>query len=136
MQKFHALQLQKRVGVAHRRSFAAVLECACHACQLDRGAPRPTPLRCVRLGSVMVSTAPAMLSGEVDFWMHNTHVTCQCIVAGESLFLDTQCAADFLLARVVNRVFVPGKIVRTGEDRAARLAGSGVDALTLVWAGL
>lgn len=68
--------------------------------------------------------------------MDSYHVTCQCIVAGESLFLDTQCAANFLLARVVNRVFVPGKIVRTGEDRAARLAGSGVDALTFVWAGL
>jgi hypothetical protein len=78
----------------------------------------------------MVSTTSAMLSGEIDLWMHNAlrmllarlrlvlarcvmtyHVTCQCIVARESLFLDAQRAADFLLARVVNRILMPSEII-------------------------
>lgn len=56
----------------------------------------------------------------------------QRIVARECLLLDTQCAANLLFARVVNRVFVSGKIVGTREDGVAGLARSGVDALALV----
>jgi len=32
------------------------------------------------LGSIVVSTTSAMLPGEVDLWMYNTHVTRQCII--------------------------------------------------------
>jgi hypothetical protein len=103
----------------------------------------------------MVPTTSAMLSGEVDLWMHNAlrmslarlrlvlarcvltyHVTCQCVVARKGLLFNAQCAADLLLAPVVNRVLVPSEIVRPREDGVARLSGSGVDALTLVWACL
>jgi hypothetical protein len=61
--------------------------------------------------SVMVTSASAMLSGEVDLRMYNTHVACQCIVAGKGLFLDTKCAADLLLARIVDCVLVTGEII-------------------------
>jgi len=115
----------------------AALECNNHS----RGPARPAAVinstrSMFGSYSVVVSTSSAVLSGKVDLWMHNAHVTCQCIVAGEGLFFHTQCAANFLLARIVDRVFVAGKIVRTGEDGVARLAGCGVDALTLVWARL
>jgi hypothetical protein len=82
--------------------------------------------------SIMVSSAPAMLSRKVHLWMHNAHVPRQCIVARKSLLLGTQCTADLLLAAVVNRVLVPGEIVRTGEHSVAWLAGCGVNALTFV----
>jgi hypothetical protein len=103
----------------------------------------------------MVPTASAMLSGEVDLWVYNAlqmllarpclllarcvltyHVTCQCVIAREGLLFDAQCAADLLLAPVMNRVLVPSEVIRPREDGVARLPGSGVDALTLVWACL
>jgi hypothetical protein len=116
-----------RSGDACYRTFAAVLECRCHAGV--RGA-RPTPS--CGLGSIMVSTTSAMLSGEIDLWVHNAlrmllarlhlvlarcvmnsyHVTCQCIVAREGLLLDAQCAPDFLLAAVMDCVLVPSEIIR------------------------
>lgn len=84
------------------------------------------------LGLVMVPTAPAMFSGEVDLRMHNAlqivlawlrlviasavdsyHVACQSIVAGKGLLLNAQCTTDLLLASIVNRVLVSGKVVRT-----------------------
>jgi hypothetical protein len=109
----------------------AALECKNHS----RGPARPSALinpTHVRRHSVVVSTSSAVLSGKVNLWVHNAHMTCQCIVAREGFFLDTQCAANFLLARIVDRVLVSSEIIGAGEDGVAGLAGSGVDALTLV----
>jgi len=92
--------------------------------------------RLVRICSVMVAASSSMLSGEVNLRMYNTHVPCQRIVARESLFLNAQCATDLLLACIVDRILVSGKIVRARENGVARLAGGGVDALTLVWTRL
>jgi hypothetical protein len=60
------------------------------------------------------------------------HVARECVVARKRLFLDAQCAAHLLLARVVDRVLVPGQVVGPREDGVAGLAGRGVDALALV----
>lgn len=84
----------------------------------------------------MIATTSAMLAGEVDLWMHDAHVPRQRIVAAEGLLLDAECAAHFLLARVVDGVLVARQVVGSREDGVARLAGGGVDALTLVWARL
>ena len=73
-----------------------------------------------------------MLAREVHLGMHNTHVSCQRIVARECLLFSAQGTADLLLTSVVDSVLVTGEIVWTREDRVARLASCGVDALTLV----
>jgi hypothetical protein len=73
-----------------------------------------------------------VLAREVHLRMHDTHVSRQSIVARECLLFDAKRATDFLLASVVDGVLVTGEIIRTREDRIARLAGCGVDALTLV----
>jgi len=73
-----------------------------------------------------------MLSGEVDLRMYDAHVACQRIVAGEGLFFDAQCASNFLLSHIMNRILVSGEIVRTGKYGVARLAGCWVDTLALV----
>jgi len=62
----------------------------------------------------------------------DTHVACQCVVARKSFLLDTECAAYLLLARIVYRVLVTGEVIGTRKYGVARLAGRGVDALTLV----
>lgn len=86
--------------------------------------------------SIVATTAPTMLSGEIDLRMDDTHVPRQRIIAAECLLLDAKCAADFLLAGIVNCVFMSGEVIGSREDGVARLAGGGVNALTLVWARL
>lgn len=80
----------------------------------------------------MVTSTPAVLSGEVNLGMHDAHMACQCVIARESLFLDAKCAANLLLARVVYCVLVTCEVIRAGKYSVARLASRGVDALTLV----
>lgn len=82
--------------------------------------------------SIVITSALAMLTGEIYLWVDNPHVPRQCIVAAECLLLYAKRAADFLLARVVNCIFVSGEVVRPGEDGVAGLAGGGVNALTFV----
>jgi hypothetical protein len=61
----------------------------------------------------VVSSAAPVLTGEVDLRMDDAHVPCESIVAGKGLLLDTQCATNLLLARVVNRIFVSSEIIWT-----------------------
>ena len=81
---------------------------------------------------LITTTTRPVLTREVNLRVHNAHVPCQCIVAREGLLLNTKCTAHLLLASIVNGVLVTGKVVWSREDRVARLARCGVDALTLV----
>jgi hypothetical protein len=80
----------------------------------------------------MVPSAASMLSGKVDFWMDYAHMPGQGVISREGLVLDAQCASDLLLARVVDGVLVPRKIIGAREDGVAWFASGRVDALTLV----
>jgi hypothetical protein len=80
----------------------------------------------------ITTTARPVLAREVHLRVHNSHMPCQCIVAREGLLLNTECTAHLLLASVVDSVLVTSKVVWSREDRVARLARCGVDALTLV----
>jgi len=73
-----------------------------------------------------------MFAGEIDLWMDDTHVPSESVAPGECLFLLAKRTANFLLADVVDRVFVSSEIVRTGENGVARLPGRRVSPLTLV----
>lgn len=73
-----------------------------------------------------------MLTGEIYLWVNDPHMPRQCIVAAECLLLYAKRAADFLLACVMNCIFMSGEVVRPGEDGVAGLAGGGVNALTFV----
>ncbi len=63
--------------------------------------------------------------------MHNTQMSCQCVVPAEALLLGAQRTVHLLLPGIMDRVLVPGQIVRSREDRVARLARRGVDSLAL-----
>lgn len=69
---------------------------------------------------------------KLNIRMHHPHVTCQRIITRKGLFLRAKMTPDFHLPVVVNRVFVACQIVRSGEDRVARLARAGIDALAFV----
>ena len=56
----------------------------------------------------------------------------QGIVAEECLLFATDCALDFLLARAMDCVLMPGQIVRPGKDSVAGFACCRIDALALV----
>ncbi len=72
--------------------------------------------------------AAASFPAEVlNLGMHHPHVSCQRIIARERLLLATHGTSDFLLAVVVNRFLVTRQIIRTGEDRVARLVCRWVD---------
>jgi len=77
-----------------------------------------------------------MLTGEINFRVYNAHMPRQRIVTAERLLLDTKRTTDFLLAYVVNCIFMSGEVVRPGEDGVAGLARGGVDALAFVWTRL
>lgn len=62
-----------------------------------------------------------LLPDPIHIGVDNSHVSRKSIVAGESLFLSTEVASDFLLARVVNRVLVASKVVWPREDGIAGL---------------
>jgi len=55
------------------------------------------------------------------------------VVPAERLFLGAQRTVHFLLPGVVDRVLVPGQVVRAREDGVARFARRRVDSLALVW---
>ena len=76
------------------------------------------------------------LAGPVNIRVHNSHVSGQRVISGESFFLGTKMTSHLLLPRVVNSVLVTCKIIRPRKDRIARLAGAGVYALTFVRTGL
>lgn len=63
-------------------------------------------------------------------------VSRQCIGTAKGLLLRTQVAVHFLLLGVVDRVLMPGQVVRSREDGVAGLAGAGVDAIAAVRSGL
>jgi len=67
--------------------------------------------RCVQ-GSARVSSAPP-LSGELNIRVAHTIMPGERIRPAECLFVRAQVAADFLLARIVNGVFMTGKVVRS-----------------------
>lgn len=77
-----------------------------------------------------------MFSGEVDFGVHNTHVSREGVIAGKSLFLNAERTADLLFPGIVDGILVPGEVIGTREDRIAWLAGCGIDPLTFVRARL
>lgn len=94
----------------------------CDACQ-------ESPLRDERHAATRLAWLRLGLARLV---MNSYHVAGQSIIARERLFLDAQCTANLLLAYIVNRILVSGKIIRTREDRVARLARCRVDSLALV----
>ncbi len=47
--------------------------------------------------------------------MHDSHMSCQCIVPAENLLFRAQVAAYLLFAIVVDRVFVSCEIVAAAE---------------------
>jgi len=65
--------------------------------------------------------------------VHHSQMSGEGIVPAERLLLGAQRTVHFLLAGIVDRVLVPGQIVRSREDGVARLARRWVDALALVW---
>lgn len=62
--------------------------------------------------SVVATASPAMLAGEVDVRMYDAHVAGEGIVAREGLFLLAERAPHFLLADVVDGVFMSSQVVR------------------------
>lgn len=81
-------------------------------------------------------SSPPGLSGEINFRVHDPHVPRQRVVSRKRLLLGAQVTADFLLARIVYRVLVPGEVVRPREDGVARFARRRIDALAFVWSRL
>lgn len=67
-------------------------------------------------GCALLAASAFLLAWPVNFGVHYPHVPCQGIIARESLFLGAQMTADLLLAGIVDRVFVPRKIVGSGEN--------------------
>jgi len=77
-------------------------------------------------------SAPAL--GQVDvIRVDDTQMAGEGVVPAERLLLGAQRTVHLLLAGIVDRVLVPGQIVRPREDGVARLARRWVDALALVW---
>lgn len=86
--------------------------------------------------SVVVPSAAPVLSREVYLWMDHSHVPGESVIPGKRLLLGAERTSDFLLAGVVDCVFVPCEVVRPREDGVAGLARRRVDTLALVWASL
>lgn len=66
-------------------------------------------------GCALLAPSALLLAWPVNFGVHYPHVPCQGIIARESLLFGAQMTADLLLPGIVDRVFVPRKIVRSGE---------------------
>jgi len=84
----------------------------------------------------LVIAPAAVLAGEIDFRMHDAHVSGERVIPGEGLVLDTKRTANLLLAGIVNGVFMTGQVVRSRENGVARLSSCWIDALTFVGTGL
>jgi len=106
------------------------------SCTIDRERTQVPGTDSASSHSIVVTSAPAMLTGEINFRVYNAHMPRQRIVTAERLLLDTKRTTDFLLAYVVNCIFMSGEVVRPGEDGVAGLARGGVDALAFVWTRL
>ena len=75
-------------------------------------------------------SAPALREVDV-IRVDDTQMAGEGVVPAERLLLGAQRTVHLLLAGIVDRVLVPGQIVRSREDRVARLARRGVDSLAL-----
>lgn len=88
------------------------------------------------VGEASVPSAASLLARPVHLGMHHAHVSGEGVIATEGLLLSAKMAPHLLLARVVNRIFVPSKIVGPREDRIAWFARRRIDPLTLVGTSL
>jgi hypothetical protein len=61
---------------------------------------------------------------------------CQGIVPRKGLLFGAQVTSNFLLAGIVDSVFVTSEIIWTREDRIAGLAGRWINPFALVWSSL
>lgn len=77
-----------------------------------------------------------MLAWELLIRVAHAVVSRECIGTAECLLLGTDIAADFLLASIVNGIFVSCKIVRSREDSVARLSGTRVYTVAFVRSSL
>lgn len=64
--------------------------------------------------------------------MDNPHMPRKCVIAGKGFLLRAQMAADLLFSRIVDRIFMPRKIIWPRENGVARLARRRIDALAFV----
>lgn len=83
MQKFCASQSQNKTAtciLSSVRGRSGMYESCMSEVWVELRGARPTPVTS-DFGSVMVSATSSMLSGEVNFWVYNAHVACQCVVA-------------------------------------------------------
>lgn len=87
-------------------------------------------------GSLGVAAAPPLLARELDFRMANAVVPSERIRPAEGLLVRAKIAANLLLPRVVDGVFVSRKIVGPREYCVAWLPGAGVDPVAFVRAML
>jgi len=78
-----------------------------------------------------MGTATALVELNV-LRMDNSQVSGECIVSAECFLFRTDGTVNLLLTGVVDRVFVPGEIVRPGKDGVAWLSGRRVDSFALV----
>ena len=77
-----------------------------------------------------------MLSREFNIRVTHAVVPSECVRPAERLLIGTELAPDFLLASIVDGVFVPGKVVGSREERVTGLSGARVDAVAPVRTGL
>jgi hypothetical protein len=77
-----------------------------------------------------------MLAGQLHVGMADTVMPGKRICAAERFLLSAEIASNLLLASIVDRILVPGKIVRPREHRIARLVRARVNAIASVRARL
>jgi len=102
----------------------------CNGCLSFRNGPEPPN------SLAAVTPTPALLAVEFDIGVTHAIVSSECVCPAECLFVGAQVAAHLLLARIVNRIFMPCQVVGPREDGIAGLASTRVDAVAPVWAGL
>lgn len=73
-----------------------------------------------------------LLAGKLNIGVAHAVMSSKGISAAKRLLISAQVAANLLLACVVNRVFVPGKVVGSREDSVAGLSSAGVDTIAAV----
>lgn len=103
----------------------------------NRGARKkktlPSPLSQPSSSPRSVSSVSSPTLRQLDVvWMAHSEVSGERIVPRKRLLLGAQVAAHFLLACVVDRVFVSCEIVRPREDGVTRLARRRIYSLAFV----
>ena len=73
---------------------------------------------------------------ELDIRVAHAVVPSECVRPTERLLVCTEVTPYFLFPGVMDRVFVPRKVVGSREDSVAWLAGTRVDAVAPMRAGL